>query len=65
MTLALSVREIEVLKQAANGLSVQQSAQESCHAEVTIKWHRSNAIRKTGAKNTTHAVALAIRAGLI
>ncbi len=61
----LTKRELVVLEQAARGLSAAQSGRESHHEEQTIKFHRTHVMRKLGAKNIAHAVALAYKQGIL
>lgn len=59
----LSIRELQVLEQAARGLTTKTSSEESHHAVQTIKFHRHNIMRKLQAKTITHAVVIAYRQG--
>lgn len=54
-----------MLGQAARGLSTRQSAAETFHSEGASKSHRTGVIRKLGASNMMHAVALAYQRGLL
>lgn len=60
----LTPSELRVLDQAARGLTNSESAKESFHAIETVKYHRTNIIRKLRARNITHAVALAYQHSL-
>jgi DNA-binding CsgD family transcriptional regulator len=62
---ALSVREVEVLKCIAGGLSSKQCAQELGIAPRTIERHVENLRNKLNARNKPHLVAKALSAGLI
>ncbi len=55
----------EVLTLKANGLSSKQVSSSLGLHRRTIEWHLSNACNELGAKNTIHAVALALKNGLI
>ncbi len=55
----------EVLTLKANGFSSKQVSSKLGLHRRTIEWHLSNACNELGAKNTAHAVALALKNGLI
>lgn len=57
--------EKAVLYWAARGLSTRKTAEELGVSMETIKTQRKAAIYKLEARNTTHAVAIAVREGLI
>jgi DNA-binding NarL/FixJ family response regulator len=59
-THVISPREREVLSLAATGLTTNEIADALLLAETTVGTHFRNAIRKLGAHNRTHAVALAV-----
>lgn len=61
----LSPREREVLTLLATGASFQQIADELTIAVSTVRSHAKNALRKLGARNRVHGIALAMRGGLI
>ena len=61
----LTPREREVLEQAARGLSNREIGDELQIAEQTVKNHLGNAMRKLSLHDRTHAVVIAIGAGLI
>ena len=61
----LSPREREVLTLVAQGDSAVAISEVLAISKRTVDEHVRSAIRKLGAKNRTHAVALALRAGLI
>ena len=65
LTGPLSPREREVLSLVATGLDLQQVADELTISIATVRTHVGNAHRKLGARNRPHAVALAMRLGLI
>jgi DNA-binding CsgD family transcriptional regulator len=59
------MREIQVLAAAAEGLCAQETARRLFLSQWTVKDYRKRAIERLGARNTTHAVALALRQGLL
>lgn len=61
----LTDRELEVLRGAANGEVSKQTASRMFLADETVRAYRKAAMAKLSARNTTHAVAIAIRTGLI
>ena len=61
----LSPNEITLLQHVANGGSYKTAAREMHYAYETARLIAKTAIKKLGARNKTHAVALALRAGLI
>lgn len=61
----LTRRQREILQLLANGESTTVAARELDLGEETIKTHTKNALARLGAKNRTHAVAIAIRECLI
>jgi LuxR family transcriptional regulator, quorum-sensing system regulator BjaR1 len=61
----LTVRETEVLRWAANGKSAVEIGRILKIAKRTVDEHAQTAVRKLGASNRTHAVALALRDGVI
>lgn len=61
----LSSREIEVIKLVAEGLTSSQIADKLFIAEHTVKTHRKNILRKTGASNTSQLVQFALNSKLI
>ena len=63
--LALTPREAEVLRLAADGATSEEIAAMLFLTEHTVKSHLKRIQGKLGARNRTHAVALALRAGLI
>jgi DNA-binding CsgD family transcriptional regulator len=56
---ALSPSEIDVLRDAAHGLTVSESAASRGKSSETVKSQRKQVLIKLGARNMTHAVALA------
>ena len=61
----LSPRQREVLRLVAEGADVSTIAGELSISEATVRTHLRDALRRLGARNRAHAVALAIAAGLI
>lgn len=61
----LSLREVEVLVLAAQGLSVFKIAESLTISPATVKTHLEHIYRKLGVNDRTTAVATALRAGLI
>jgi non-specific serine/threonine protein kinase len=60
----LSKRELEVLRQIADGLSNREIAEKLFISLETVKWYNKQIYSKMGAKNRTQAVALAREEGL-
>lgn len=58
---SLTAREIEVLSWVARGKSAWEIGEILHIAKRTVDEHVQTAVRKMGAVNRTHAVALAIR----
>jgi DNA-binding NarL/FixJ family response regulator len=61
----LSARQVVILRFLAQGRDIGDIAHELGYAVSTIKKEVHLAIRHCGARNRAHAVAVAIRAGLI
>jgi DNA-binding NarL/FixJ family response regulator len=61
----LTKRQREILQLLANGESTTVAARELDLSEETIKPHTKNALGRLGARNRTHAVAIALRESLI
>lgn len=64
-SVALTVREIEVLDLIRRGNRNKQVAGQLAIAETTVNFHIKNLTQKLGANDRTHAVAIAIRRGLL
>ncbi len=62
---SLSDREAEILAGAAEGETAEETGARLFLSSETVKGYRKRAIAKLGARNGTHAVALAIRSGLL
>jgi DNA-binding NarL/FixJ family response regulator len=61
----LTRRQREILQLLADGGSTVAAARELGLSEETIKTHTKNALARLGARNRTHAVAIALRECLI
>jgi DNA-binding NarL/FixJ family response regulator len=61
----LTQRQREILQLLANGESTTVAARELGLSEETVKTHTKNALARLGARNRTHAVAIALRESLI
>ena len=61
----LSERELQVLAATAEGLTAKEVAHRLSIAPTTVQDHRRNAAAKLGARNTTHAVAVAYEEGVL
>jgi DNA-binding NarL/FixJ family response regulator len=62
---ALSARELEVLRLVADGLPTKQIASSLSISERTVKFHVNSIFHKLGADNRAQAVALAAQRGLL
>ncbi|MGR4876316.1 response regulator [Pseudoxanthomonas sp. LARHCG66] len=61
---ALTLREIEVLRQVADGNGNKRIAHHLGIAEETVKAHMKNILAKLDANDRTHAVTIAVRRGI-
>ena len=61
MKTALSPRETEILGLAAEGFTREETALQLAISLNTVDTHLRHAFEKLGARNTTHAVVLALR----
>lgn len=61
----LTEREMQCLRYAAQGLTLERIAQAVGIATRTVEFHLTNAARKLGAVNKINAVAIATAAGLV
>lgn len=61
----LTDREVDVLKLLADGFDTAEVATRLCYSERTVKNVVQDITRRHGLKNRTHAVAYALRQGLI
>ena len=64
-TSPLLAKEAEVLRCAALGMNAKATGDFMGLSHETVKDYRSNTFEKLGAKNTTHAVAIALSRGYI
>lgn len=62
---APSVREVEVLRLAAEGFKNRQIADKLFISEDTVKGHMKHIMDKLGASDRTQAVSIAVRRGII
>ena len=65
MAMALSRREIEVLRHVALGETSKEIATALGIRERTVNWHIANAFAKLGAESRAQAVAMAIEQGIV
>jgi LuxR family quorum sensing-dependent transcriptional regulator len=63
--ISLTPREREVLRWVARGKSAREVGEILHIAKRAVDEHAQTAVRKLGARNRTHAVAIAVRDGLI
>lgn len=61
----LSAREIQILRLAAQGMTNAQIGKEVSISERTVKFHINSILQKLQAADRTHAVALALRRGIL
>lgn len=61
----LTAREVEVLRWVANGKSAWEIGEILDITKRTVDAHVQTSVRKLGAANRTHAVALALRDSII
>ena len=61
----LTTRELEVLRLIRDGHRYKQISDKLGIAETTVSFHIQNLVQKLGANDKTHAVAIAIRRGLL
>ncbi len=61
----LTKRQRQILQLLANGESATVAARELDLSEETVKTHLKNTSARLGARNRTHAVAIALRESLI
>jgi len=62
---ALTLREIEVLREVAAGNANKMVAQLLNISEETVKAHMRSILSKLGANDRTHAVTIAVKRGII
>ena len=61
----LTTREVEVLRLVAGGNANKDVAAQLSLTEETVKTHVRNILGKLGANDRTHAVAIALKRGMI
>jgi DNA-binding CsgD family transcriptional regulator len=61
----LSAREREIMRRVALGQDGPEIAADLVVSPATVRTHIGNAIRKLGARSRAHAIALALRGGLL
>lgn len=61
----LSRRETEVLQLLAQGLTTEAAGQKLFLSPTTVRSYAENAMRKLEARNRVHAVAIAVRLGIL
>lgn len=62
---SLTEREMDVLRLIRDGCKNKEIAAQLAISETTVNFHIKNLIGKLQAKDRTHAVALAIRRGIL
>ena len=62
---SLSPRETECMRWVVHGKTSSVIADKLCLAEATVTYHLNNAMRKLGAANRAHAIALSVALGLV
>lgn len=62
---ALTPREIEVLRYVARGMANKEIAHQLGTASGTVKMHVQNILAKLGASDRTHAVTIALERGIL
>lgn len=58
-------RELQLLECLAKGLAYKEASTAMAVTEATVKFHAMNLLARLDARNSTHAVAIAFRMGLI
>ncbi|MDX6570369.1 MAG: Bacterial regulatory protein luxR family [Gaiellales bacterium] len=61
LTMDLSRSELDVLEDAANGMTMRQSAFSRSKSPETVKSQRTSVLAKLGARNMVQAVAITVR----
>lgn len=61
----LTARELDVLRLIRDGYRNKQIAERLSIAETTVNFHIKNLVDKLGANDRTHAVAIALRRGML
>jgi DNA-binding NarL/FixJ family response regulator len=62
---ALTPREVEVLKYVARGMANKEIAHQLGTASGTVKMHVQNILAKLNASDRTHAVTIALERGIL
>jgi two-component system NarL family response regulator len=62
---ALSLRENQILQMAAHGSTNKEVAAQLAIAADTVRMHMRSTLTKLGAKDRTHAVAIAVSLGIV
>jgi DNA-binding NarL/FixJ family response regulator len=65
MTPMLTQRQAQVIALVSQGMTDREIARELFLGEQTVKMHIKGMLRAFGARNRTHAVAIAFREGLL
>lgn len=61
----LSARQTQILQLLSDGVSTEDIAAQFGVSQETVRTHLKRLARRLGAQNRTHAVSIALRAGLI
>lgn len=61
----ITLRDIKILQLLSYGMTDQDAAKEMKLTYSTLKSYRKGIVQRFGARNTIHAVAIALRAGII
>ncbi len=61
----VSVREKEILRFLSEGATAKEISKLLNIADSTVRKHRENLLRKTGARNSAHLIAYAIKEGIV
>jgi len=61
----IASRKTEVFKLTSQGCSRKEIANKLCYEEATIKRDRMAIVKKLGARNMCHAVALGFKTGIL
>lgn len=61
----LSQKDIEILNLISNGINTAEISERVCLTPKAVEYHRSNIIKKLGAKNMTESIKNAVKLGII
>lgn len=61
----LTLREIDLLRKSASGISIRELAEQMCLSQGTVRNYLSRVIGKLGARNRFEAIRIAREAGLL